>query len=121
MGEQTMVTCIESNQVCKKSGSMRDAYKYLSTGLDILKAKDKTTYEAHVHLNVIKGKITNDNMSGLSCTLNDFMLGFLIEQYNLEQMNSIPQFYLDLTEDIAKIENSKNENAGKTKKKLKKQ
>ena len=119
--EQTMVTCIESNQVCKKSGSMRDAYKYLSTGLDTLKTKDKTTYEAHVHLNVIKGKITNDNMSGLSCTLNDFMLGFLIEQYNLEQMNSIPQFYLDLTEDIAKIENSKNENAGKTKKKLKKQ
>jgi len=119
--EQTMVTCIQSNQVCKKSGSMRDAYKYLSTGLDILKTKDKTTYEAHVHLNVIKGKITNDNMSGLSCTLNDFMLGFLIDQYNLEQMNSIPQFYLDLAEDIAKIENSKNENAGKTKKKLKKQ
>ena len=119
--EQTMVTCIQSNQVCKKSGSMRDAYKYLSTGLDTLKTKDKTTYEAHVHLNVIKGKITNDNMSGLSCTLNDFMLGFLIEQYNLEQMNSIPQFYLDLAEDIAKIENSKNENAGKTKKKLKKE
>ena len=119
--EQTMVTCIQSNQVCKKSGSMRDAFKYLSTGLDTLKNKDKTTYEAHVHLNVIKGKITNDNMSGLSCTLNDFMLGFLIEQYNLEQMNSIPQFYLDLAEDIAKIENSKNENAGKTKKKLKKE
>lgn len=119
--EQTMVTCIQSNQVCKKSGSMRDAFKYLSTGLDTLKTKDKTTYEAHVHLNVIKGKITNDNMSGLSCTLNDFMLGFLIEQYNLEKTNSIPQFYLDLAEDIAKIENSKNENAGKTKKKLKKQ
>lgn len=119
--EQTMVTCIQSNQVCKKSGSMRDAYKYLSTGLDTLKTKDKTTYEAHVHLNVIKGKITNDNMSGLSCTLNDFMLGFLIDQYNLEKTNSIPQFYLDLAEDIAKIENSKNENAGKTKKKLKKQ
>lgn len=117
--EQTMVTCIQSNQVCKKSGSMRDAYKYLSTGIDTLKTKDKTTYEAHVHLNVIKGKITNDNMSGLSCTLNDFMLGFLIDQYNVEKTNSIPQFYLDLTEDIAKIENSKNENAGKTKKKLK--
>ena len=118
--EQTMVTCIQSNQVCKKSGSMRDAFKYLSTGLDTLKTKDKTTYEAHVHLNVIKGKITNDNMSGLSCTLNDFMLGFLIDQYNVEKTNSIPQFYLDLVEDIAKIENSKNENAGKTKKKLKK-
>ena len=119
--EQTMVTCIQSSQACKKNSTNRDVYKYLSTGLDALKTKNKdnTTYEAYVHLNVIKGKITNDNMTGLSCILNDFMLGFLIDQYNFEQNNSIPQFYVDLTEDIAKIESSKNENAGNTKKRLK--
>tara|TARA_B100001063_G_C16591196_1_gene465732 strand:- start:90 stop:809 length:720 start_codon:yes stop_codon:yes gene_type:complete len=119
--EQTMVTCIQSNQVCKKNSTNRDVYKYLSIGLDTLKTKnkDKTTYEAYVHLNVIKGKITNDNMPGLSCILNDFMLGFLIGQYNNENNNYIPNFYLDLTEDIEKIENSNNGKVGKTRKVIK--
>lgn len=128
-----LVKCEEQNDRCtKKSGPTN--LKYLSVGMDELKAKEEgkalRTFEAYVHIMVAKGKLTEENYTGKICNYMDQVLGDYVQKNwinddgkegeNFILANTV---FVDLTEELKKQDNAKTKanaanakaNAAKTK------
>jgi hypothetical protein len=116
--------CEANNKLCKKKGAYKKAFKYLDVGLDKVKIKssssmkadendgnstksNKNMYEAYLMVDVVEGKITPTNLSGLRCSYVDFAAGHLwrkMKQKTSENYITKDKFFISLKEQIAMVE-----------------
>jgi hypothetical protein len=121
--EMDMKRCYDSNSLCKKKGIYQESSKYLKIGLDRLKSSTTNVaiLEAILYVDVMKGKLTNQNYKSINCTYSNNKLGYHIDELNesTTENNIDDLFYIDVTKDLEKWEiknkTSKSKSKGKSK------
>ena len=119
--EMDMKRCYDSNSLCKTKGIYQESSKYLKIGLDRLKSSTSNVaiLEAILYVDVMKGKVTNQNYKSINCTYSNNKLGYHIDELNesTTENNIDDLFYIDVTKDIEKweIKNKTSKTKGKSK------
>lgn len=119
--EMDMKRCYDSNSLCKTKGIYQESSKYLKIGLDRLKSSTSNVaiLEAILYVDVMKGKVTNQNYKSINCTYSNNKLGYHIDELNesTTENNIDDLFYIDVTKDIEKweIKNKTSKSKGKSK------
>lgn len=119
--EMDMKRCYDSNSLCKKKGIYQESSKYLKIGLDRLKSSTSNVaiLEAILYVDVMKGKLTNQNYKSINCTYSNNKLGYHIDELNesTTENNIDDLFYIDVTKDLEKweIKNKTSKSKGKSK------
>ena len=119
--EKELKICYDKNSLCKVSGIYKQAYKYLTVGLDRLKnnKSDANILEAYLYVDVMKGKVTSKNYKAINCTYSNNKLGFHIDELgeSPDKNNIDTPFYIDVTDELKKWE-SKTPKSTRKKKKI---
>jgi hypothetical protein len=114
-----LANCNENNMSCHSSITPA-AQDFLNVGLDSLKRDNSikddnkantdtnnlTVYEAYVHLNVMEGKVTEDNFRKILCPYSNHRLGkFVSKPKNNAKKNSLVHdiLFIPLNDEVEKM------------------